>query len=96
MYYKRDEGRKRPGFMFGVGVLGVFLTRPFVELVKVNQEAFEEGMALNMGQLLSIPFILLALYVMWGAFKGRYPVAQPNKTMVNNNKKHNDNGRRGK
>ena len=96
MYYKRDEGRKRPGFMFGVGVLGVFLTRPFVELVKVNQEAWEEGMALNMGQLLSIPFILLALYVMWGAFKNRYPVALPNKTKINNDKKSNNNGRRGK
>ena len=87
MYYKRDEGRKRPGLMFGVGVLGVFLTRPFVELVKINQEAFEEGMALNMGQLLSIPFIALALYVMWGALKGRYPVATPNKREDKNRKK---------
>ncbi|MBR5282716.1 MAG: prolipoprotein diacylglyceryl transferase [Alistipes sp.] len=87
MYYKRDEGRKRPGLMFSVGVLGVFLTRPFVELVKINQEAFEEGMALNMGQLLSIPFIALALYVMWGALKGRYPVATPNKREDKNRKK---------
>lgn len=87
MYYKRDEGRKRPGLMFSVGVLGVFLTRPFVELVKINQEAFEEGMALNMGQLLSIPFIALALYVMWGALKGRYPVATPNKRVDKNRKK---------
>lgn len=87
MYYKRDEGRKRPGLMFSVGVLGVFLTRPFVEMVKVNQEAFEDGMFLNMGQLLSIPFILLALYVMWGALKGRYPVATPNKREINNRKK---------
>jgi prolipoprotein diacylglyceryltransferase len=79
MYYKRDEGRKHPGLMFGIGVLGVFLTRPFVELVKINQEAFEEGMLLNMGQLLSIPFILLALYTIWGAIKGKFPVAEPAK-----------------
>ena len=79
MYYKQDEGRKRPGLMFGIGVMGVFLTRPFVELVKVNQEAFEEGMALNMGQLLSIPFILLAAYMIWGALKGKFPVAKPRK-----------------
>lgn len=79
MYYKRDEGRKHPGLMFGIGVLGVFLTRPFVELVKINQEAFEEGMLLNMGQLLSIPFILLALYTIWGAMKGKFPVAEPAK-----------------
>ncbi len=79
MYYKQDEGRKRPGLMFGIGVMGVFLTRPFVELVKVNQEAFEEGMALNMGQLLSIPFILLAAYMIWGALKGKFPVAKPKK-----------------
>jgi prolipoprotein diacylglyceryltransferase len=79
MYYKRDEGRKRPGLMFGIGVMGIFLTRPFVELVKVNQEAFEEGMLLNMGQLLSIPFILLAAYMIWGAMKGKFPVAEPPK-----------------
>lgn len=87
MYYRRDEGRKRPGLMFGIGVMGIFLTRPFVELVKINQEAFEEGMLLNMGQLLSIPFILLAAYMIWGSLKGKFPVAEPPKRVTKGNKK---------
>ena len=87
MYYRRDEGRKRPGLMFGIGVMGIFLTRPFVELVKINQEAFEEGMLLNMGQLLSIPFILLAAYMIWGSLKGKFPVAEPPKRVTKRNKK---------
>lgn len=97
MYYKRDEGRKHPGLMFGVGLIGIFLTRPFVEMVKMNQEAFEEGMALNMGQLLSIPFIILAVYMIWGALKGRFPQAEPavqTKISKPNNRK--ENGKRGK
>ena len=77
MYYKYDMGRRKPGIMFGVGVMGVFFTRPFVELVKMNQEAFEEGMWLNMGQLLSIPFIILALYMIWRGAKNGFPVGRP-------------------
>lgn len=84
MYYKRDEGRKRPGFMFGIGLVGIFVTRPFVELVKQNQEAFEEGMSMNMGQLLSIPFIILAIYMIWNSLKGGFPVAQPPKQTKRN------------
>lgn len=84
MYFGRDAARKHPGLMFGIGLIGIFLTRPFVELVKVNQEAFEEGMTMNMGQLLSIPFIILAVYMIWGSLKGRFPVAEPPK----NNKRN--------
>lgn len=86
MYFKRDEGHKHPGLMFGIGVMGIFLTRPFIELIKENQEAFEEGMIMNMGQLLSIPFIILAAYMIWGSLKGKFPVATPPKN-TNKNKK---------
>ena len=77
MYYKFDMARRKPGIMFGIGVLGVFATRPFIELVKVNQEAFEEGMLFNMGQLLSVPFIILALTVIWLGMKDRLPSGRP-------------------
>ncbi len=86
MYFKRDQGRKHAGLMFGIGLIGIFLTRPFIELIKENQEAFEEGMAMNMGQLLSIPFIILAAYMIWGSLKGKFPVATPPKS-INKNKK---------
>ena len=85
-------GRRKPGIMFGVGVLGVFLTRPFVEMVKLNQEAFEADMMFNMGQLLSVPFIILALTMIWLGAKGCLKVGVPdsplNKEQKNKNKKN--------
>lgn len=77
LYYRHDEGRRHAGIMFGVGLIGIFLTRFFIELVKVDQEAFEQGMILNMGQLLSIPFIVLAVWVIWRGAKGAFPVGRP-------------------
>ena len=65
LYYKRDMARRRPGFMFGVGLIGIFLTRFLIEFVKENQEAFEQSMTLNMGQWLSVPFIALAFVLIW-------------------------------
>ena len=59
MYYGRDLGRRRPGLMFGVGLIGIFLTRFLIEFIKTEQEAFEVGWTLDMGQWLSIPFIVL-------------------------------------
>ena len=77
LYFKRDMGRRHAGIMFGVGLIGIFLTRFFIELVKINQEAFEEGMLLNMGQLLSIPFIVMAGVVIWLGMKDKLPVCRP-------------------
>ena len=61
LYYRYDAGRKHPALMFGVGLVGIFLSRFFLEFMKNVQVAFEEGMALNMGQLLSIPFVLAGI-----------------------------------
>lgn len=69
LYYKRDMARRRPGFMFGVGLIGIFLTRFLIEFVKENQEAFEQSMTLNMGQWLSVPFIIAAFVFIWYAMK---------------------------
>ena len=77
MYYKKDFGRKRAGIMFGVGLVGIFVTRFFIEFFKVNQEAFEEGMTLNMGQLLSVPFIVVAALVIWYVVKGKFNIGTP-------------------
>ncbi|MFW6043655.1 MAG: prolipoprotein diacylglyceryl transferase [Marinilabiliaceae bacterium] len=61
MYWKTEAG-KRQGLLFGVFLIGIFASRFFIEFVKANQEAFEESMALNMGQILSIPFVLGGIY----------------------------------
>jgi len=66
MYWKRKD-YKYEGLIFGVFLIGIFLSRFFVEFWKNNQEQFEEGMFLNMGQLLSIPFILAGI---WFAYRG--------------------------
>jgi prolipoprotein diacylglyceryl transferase len=57
-YYKSDTLKNRPGFLFGVFLTCIFGSRFFIEFIKENQVTFEETMALNMGQLLSIPFII--------------------------------------
>ena len=79
LYFKKDMARRKSGVMFGVGVLGIFLTRFFIELVKLDQEEFEAGMLLNMGQLLSIPFIVLAFWCIWKGSRGGFPIGMPTK-----------------
>ena len=44
----------------------IFTSRILIEYTKENQVGFEDGMLLNMGQLLSVPFVLLGLYCMMG------------------------------
>lgn len=60
MYWKKNA-EQRPGLIFGTFLVGIFTPRFFIEFIKNNQEAFEETMTLNMGQLLSIPFVLLGI-----------------------------------
>lgn len=64
--YKRNEWQN--GALVGLVVTILFSLRFVDEFFKVNQESFEEGMLLNMGQILSIPFILIgiiALVLRW-------------------------------
>ncbi len=65
LYFKRDAGRKHPGLMFGVGLIGIFVARFVIEYIKNDQVGFEEGMrsaiGMNMGQLLSIPFVVIGI-----------------------------------
>lgn len=62
MYLRYDMGRRHPGVLFGVGLLGIFLTRFFIEFLKFEQVEFEKGMVLDMGQWLSIPFVILGVW----------------------------------
>lgn len=57
--YRLDKIKK--GFLFGLFLTGLFGARFFIEFVKEPQVDFENGMLLNMGQLLSIPFVLAGL-----------------------------------
>ncbi len=51
-----------PGMLFGIFLTCIFGFRIFVEFFKENQSTFEAEMTLNMGQLLSIPFLLIGLF----------------------------------
>jgi prolipoprotein diacylglyceryl transferase len=55
---------RRPGFIFGLFLVLLFLSRFLLEFFKADQSAFEAGMLLNMGQLLSIPFVLFGLLLL--------------------------------
>ena len=68
MYRSKDLGRRRPGLLTGVGMICVFVARFFIEFLKERQVDFEQGMSLDMGQLLSIPFILFGIYMTVRAF----------------------------
>lgn len=61
--YQKNSKRK-PAALFGLFLILLFGARFVIEYVKIDQVAFEEGMLLNMGQLLSIPFILLGIYLL--------------------------------
>jgi prolipoprotein diacylglyceryl transferase len=68
LYFKK-EAWKKEGLIFGIFMICIFTSRFFIEFLKENQEPFEEGMLLNMGQLLSIPFVLAGIYFVRRALK---------------------------
>ncbi|MFI3281215.1 MAG: prolipoprotein diacylglyceryl transferase [Rikenellaceae bacterium] len=68
MYFRYDLARRRPGIMFGAGLIGIFLSRILIESIKNIQVGFEANMALNMGQWLSVPFVLMGIYMVYRGF----------------------------
>lgn len=69
-FYFYKKGKPKPGFLFGMFMILVFSARFLIEFLKEPQVPFEQSMTLNMGQWLSIPFIILGLVVvLWPARK---------------------------
>ena len=71
IYYVRKKGKIRPGMSFGIFLTALFGIRFLIEFIKQDQVAFEQGMTLNMGQLLSIPFILAGIVFIVLSAKGK-------------------------
>ncbi|MGO3806602.1 MAG: prolipoprotein diacylglyceryl transferase [Sphingobacterium sp.] len=63
MYQKNSK--PKPGLLFGIFLVLLFGVRFGLEFFKENQEAFEEGMKFNMGQLLSLPFVAIGFYLIF-------------------------------
>ena len=87
LYWCRHAER-RQGLIFGVFMLGIFVPRFLIEYVKNVQESWEIAMRQNwgvdQGQLLSIPFVILGIWLVVRAFR-RPPEAEP---LTNNKKRH--------
>lgn len=79
MYWKKNAER-RPGLIFGVFFIVLFTSRFIIEFVKNPQEDFEIGMTLNMGQWLSIPFILMGIgFVIYSMMQPPVKLSFPDK-----------------
>ena len=76
LYTKKYKELKQ-GFFLGLFLILVFSARFFIEFLKENQVDFEAGMTLNMGQYLSIPFIIAGFILVFR--KGKVPDAGPYK-----------------
>lgn len=86
MYWK-TEARTKIGLLSGVFFIMVFAARFFIEYIKEDQEAFEATMALNMGQWLSIPFILGGVALVVWAVKSKPYIAPATAEVKTNIKK---------
>ncbi|WP_162051999.1 prolipoprotein diacylglyceryl transferase [Pontibacter pamirensis] len=73
------------GLLFGLFVTFLFSFRFLVEFLKENQEAFEDEMTLNMGQILSIPLILVGLFILFRVWQNPKP-ALPGGRLVDDTK----------
>jgi len=67
--WNRTKDRTPRGQLFGLFVVLLFSFRFLVEFLKENQESFEDKLPLNMGQILSLPLILVGLWVLLRAGK---------------------------
>ena len=68
-YFKHTKGKIRSGRAAGITLSVVFIARFIIEFFKKEQVDFEKGMLLDMGQLLSVPFILLGIFLIVHSFR---------------------------
>ena len=68
LYFKK-EAWKKEGLIFGIFMILVYGSRFVIETVKNDQEAFEADMMFNMGQWLSVPFIVAGIFCIIRALK---------------------------
>jgi phosphatidylglycerol:prolipoprotein diacylglycerol transferase len=73
VFYRKKNMEIRDGVIFSVFMIALFCARFLIEFLKNDQVAFEAGMSFNMGQLLSLPFILTGIVIIvWTRARPRY------------------------
>jgi len=71
--YWRKKGNVYQWLLISIFLILVFTSRFLIEFVKEDQVGFEASMKFNMGQLLSIPFILGGCYGLYWSLKNKVP-----------------------
>ncbi len=69
--YKKQKQNIPDGLLFGLFMTLVFTARFIIEFFKINQVPFEATIPLNMGQWLSIPFIIAGIYFIYRSQKNK-------------------------
>lgn len=72
--YKNKSEKLHRGSLFGIFLIGCFGSRFLIEFIKEPQVGFEQNMTLDMGQLLSIPFIITGIVLCILAAKWKKPL----------------------
>lgn len=68
--YIKMRDRLKNGILFGLATVLFFIARFIIEFLKEDQVGFEEGMTLNMGQLLSLPYIAVGIgFIIYGLWR---------------------------
>ena len=67
-FWKNKREKVGSGFMFGLLCVLLFVERFIDEFFKENQADFENSLPINMGQILSLPFILIGLFMIWRSY----------------------------
>ncbi len=75
LLYKFDLKKLYRGEIFGIFLIGLFGMRFLIEFIKNDQVGFEADMVLNMGQWLSVPFILSGIGLLIYSFIKKAPAA---------------------
>jgi len=68
-FWSKKKAKTQEGLMTGLFMVVLFGLRFFYEFLKENQSDFENQMALNMGQILSIPSVIFGLIVLFYSYK---------------------------
>lgn len=69
LYWRTQLAQQKRGVIFGLFLILLFTVRFVIESIKLPQEAWEQNMALNMGQILSLPFIVAGVVILWWAWR---------------------------
>ena len=64
LYYYKKQGKPRDGIIFGIFLIALFTMRFIIEYFKEVQVDFENKLPLDLGQLLSIPFIASGIIIL--------------------------------